>query len=298
MAGAGVSAASEAVAWARAHPRVLVAAAVISALVALPLALAAPSQFHSEGRVLIPASDVVTTEDRQSSVLAIQIEEQARAGLLGATREALGLQGSRVRSVTAVRLKDDDVYLITVSANSAALARRAVVVASDLLIATSDRLAAEQVASLRSQARRAISDLTDRIVANEDERRKLTTRLAGLNRDLERLREGPSGHAARIAQLQRKKERVVAEIGILDADRSFLSSRRGELEDTVVDAERDLVKRESVSQLVAGPSQAGRAAPTRAVVTVAMGTLLGLSVAVIVLLVLERRSPALRSSER
>jgi chromosome segregation ATPase len=173
-----------------------------------------------------------------------------------------------------------------------------VVVASDLLIATSDRLAAEQVASLRSQARRAISDLTDRIVANEDERRKLTTRLAGLNRDLERLREGPSGHAARIAQLQRKKERVVAEIGILDADRSFLSSRRGELEDTVVDAERDLVKRESVSQLVAGPSQAGRAAPTRAVVTVAMGTLLGLSVAVIVLLVLERRSPALRSSER
>ncbi len=289
---------NDAFAWAKERRRILMAAALLSALVALPFALTASPEFRSDGRVLIPASDVVSTESRQTSALEIRIDGYARSALAGDTRDSLGSHGSGLRSVTALRLKDEDLYLITVSATSASLAREAAEVAADVLLDASDAFAEDQVASLRGEARPQITELTDRLIANEDERRQLATKLAGLKDNLDGLREGPSTQAAVIARLQGKKDKTEAAIETLQSDHAFLTDRREGLQDTVADAERDLLERQSVSVLVAGPTEAQRAAPTRTLVTVAIGVLIGLAVAVLVLLVIERRAPAVEASQR
>jgi uncharacterized protein involved in exopolysaccharide biosynthesis len=280
-AGSGV------LAWARRHHRVLIGAVVISAVVAIPFALSTPSEYTSQARVLVPAEDTVSTGSGQTSAIALALVDYLDHGFAGDVQDALGDRAAEVETITGVQLRDEDLYLVTVSTNSSEDVRDAVLVATDTLMVRASELAADQTVRLREQARLRTEELNDQIVALEAEQQRVATELAGAKDDLADARSG--GTAAEVAEAKREVEDLQAEASNLQADHHLLVTRRDGLASLVAQADQDLVTYESVGTLVSGPTTPVRAAPARTLLTFVLAILAGLAVAVGMILVLERR---------
>lgn len=286
-AGSGV------LAWARRHHRVLIGAVVVSAVVAIPFALSTPSEYESQGRVLVPAEDTVSTGIRQTSAIALALGDYLDHDFAGEVRDALGERAAEVETITGVQLRDEDLYLVTVSAASSKDARDAVLVATDTLMDRASELAADQARRLREQARLRTDELNGEIVALEAEQQQVATELAGAKDDLDDARRG--GTAAEIAEAKGEVEALQAETSNLQAEHHLLVTRRQGLASLVAQSDQDLATYESVGTLVSGPTAPVRAAPARTLLTFVLAILAGLAVTVGMIFVLERRrgpSPA------
>lgn len=274
-------------AWARRHHRILIAAILVSVVVAVPFALAAPSEYEAQARVLASAEDTVSTGSAQTSATAIGLGEYLRDDFAGDVRDALGRQGAEVETVTGLQLRDEDLYLVTVSARSAEIAHAAVVVAADTLMARANDLAADQSQRLRRQAQVDIDALNEEVAALEAEQQRVATGLAAAKADLEDARRG--GSAAQVAEAKRRVEKTQTDSSTLQAQHHLLVTRRDGLASLIAQADQDLVTYESVTTLVSGPTTPVRAASARILLTFVLAILAGLAVAVGVVLVLERR---------
>jgi len=262
---------------------------VVSVLAALPFALSVPAQYQSSAQVLIPASDPVSMGTNDVSRVSLQLAAYATAGLPQDVSRSVGDRAaSGLRSVTAVQLRDQDLWLVTALADSPATAQQSVTVAVQSLITHSNDLAETMVRSLESnvapslaQLNRTISMLSSRILQIQQRERALSRKIVHLRQS------GTPGRVPAVrTKLQALRDRRLADAATLD----LAKGKRDAYPGMVQTAFTTLQERIAASAVISPPPPGKRSAPVGLVATIGLAVLAGLVVGLLLVLLIERRS--------
>lgn len=278
----------------------LLAAVVVSAGVALPLALSAPSEYVSQAEVLIPASDPVATKTTQVSAIAIQLGAYANKALGEQVRSTLGPQASAIHSVAAVQQRSEDVYLVTATASIGSVAERAVDEASTSLIDRSNELALEQVQRLEDDVESNVQDLTQELVTLGADRREYARSIALYWERVVSLQVAPFTIAdrAEIQELRERLKRLRAAHSLTSSQIRVLVSKRDAIQTLVEDATQRYLERRTASIMISPPSASDDTVRARIISTVGLAVLAGLIVSFLTILVIERWSRRRRAESQ
>jgi hypothetical protein len=227
--------------------------------------------------------------DNDVSRVSLQLAAYATAGLARDVSLSLGDQAAAgLRSVTAVQLRDQDLWLVTALADSASVAQRAVSVAVQTLITRSNDLAETMVRSLASNVApslarlsRSISMLSSRILRFQQVERALSRKIVHLRKS------GTTDDvlAAR-TKLRALRSRRLADAVTLDLKKG----KRSAYPRLLQTAFGTFQERIAASAVISPPPLGKRSAPVGLVATIGLAVLAGLLVGVFLVLLIERRS--------
>ena len=267
---------------------ILVLVVVLSILAALPFALSTPSEYESSTQVLIPASDPVSINGNDVSRIPVQLAAWAKAGLAQNVSRSLGDRGAGLRSVTAVQLREQDLWLVTALANSASVAQQGVSAGANALIDRSNALAEGMIEDLSSEGTTKLTELNRTIASLSFRFHALQQQEQALSRKIVQLRKSgaPSQLSAATTQLQALREdrqRIGAELSLEKGERSAYPA-------LIQSAVGNFEQRKAASSLIAPAPLGTRSAPARLATTIGLAVLAGLVVGLLLALWIERRS--------
>jgi hypothetical protein len=240
---------------------VLLLGAVISAAAAMPALLNARTGYTSEAEVLVALAEPIEPPVRGVTPLAEALSAYEEGDLRADLQAELGEDAGAIRSVDVTVNRDEGLHVIGVEATSREAASRGALAAADLVVEKSHRLGLEQVENLDA-----------RVAANLD---SLQAERYDAHRDRDRARQDGLQRAEavdfrhRIEVIQSKRQ------GLLDLVRGAITR---------------LAIRQTTTQIVRGPTVPESNLPTRVIETVGLALVVGVVVATLTILWLERRS--------
>lgn len=263
---------------------VIVVALVLAAAVSAGLALSSSGVYQSQASVLIPSADPLQSNVTKVSSIASQLQSYANAQLPLEVRQALGSEGSGLISVHAAAQRDLDTYVVTATAKSRAVTQDAASAAVDRLIAKSDSLGRAQVASLRARIQAALKPLNEDRAPLEGLRLAQVSEIKVLKTQWkDSLGTGNASTAAnRLRQAQASLDHTVTALSVINNQREgYMNLLR--------DASDAQLSREAVSAILSQPSNPSSDLAARLVQTVGLGCIVGLTIAALMIMWLERR---------
>jgi hypothetical protein len=240
---------------------VLLLGAVISAAAAMPALLNARTGYTSEAEVLVALAEPIEPPVRGVTPLAEALSAYEEGDLRADLQAELGEDAGAIRSVDVTVNRDEGLHVIGIEATSREAASRGALAAADLVVEKSHRLGLEQVENLDA-----------RVAANLD---SLQAERYDAHRDRDRARQDGLQRAEavdfrhRIEVIQSKRQ------GLLDLVRGAITR---------------LAIRQTTTQIVRGPTVPESNLPTRVIETVGLALVVGVVVATLTILWLERRS--------
>jgi hypothetical protein len=240
-------------------------ASVVSAAAAVPALLSTPRGFVSEAEVFVAPLDLVDISTRSTPPLARALSHYAGTDLGADVRADLGGDASEVRSIEASEERDVGLFAVTVEARSGEVATRAAELAAASLIEESNTLVDGQVEALRDSAEANLAALA-------------SDRAALRNR-----RDGLLGRAESSPEAALELREVHARLALSRARRSGLIK-------LVQEASALQVSREPASMVVSGPTEPQTDFTVRAIETIGLALVIGLVVATLTIVWLERRT--------
>lgn len=240
---------------------VLLLGAVISAAAAMPALLNARTGYTSEAQVLVALAEPIEPPARGVTPLAEALSAYEGGDLRADLQAELGDDAGTIRSVDVTVNRDEGLHVIGIEATSREAASRGALAAADLVVEESDQLGVEQAQNLDA-----------RVAANLD-----SLQQERFDAHLDRARARQDG-------LQRA-EKVDFRHRI-----EVIQSKRQGLLDLVREAYTRLAIRQTTTQIVSGPTEPESNLPTRVIETVGLALVVGVVVATLTILWLERRS--------
>jgi hypothetical protein len=245
---------------------VLLLGAVISAGAAVPALMNAPKGFTSEARVLVaPAEPVEPAARGATAPLAEALSAYEGAELLADLRAELQDDADAIESIDVTLNREEGLHVIGVVATSRDIAARGAAQAAELVVDESDRLGFEQVETLDANVSVRLDALQqERFEAHRDHAQAEANSPNGIPK-----RSAVIDFESRLDVIQAKRE------GLLDLVREA-SSR--------------LAIRQATTQVAGEPTPPQSNFPTRVIETVGLALVVGVVVATLTILWLERRS--------
>lgn len=267
---------------------VLVFALLVSVVVSVPIALLTPSTFKSRGEVFIPVSDPVSSQLSQVSLIPNKLQSYGSSQLLADTRRNLGSTGSDLESVAITPQRDEGFYEVAIEAKTATAARAGVAAATQGLIREAHDLAQQQISRLQdvidAHIRHGEVVLTKKMTQRDQARAQVQT-LVGRVSSLQATAPGSSELAAASSELSRQR----LELARLDDSISMLERQISGFGDQLQSARSVGIAMAASSEVMSPPSQPATALPLRLLSTVGLALAVGLVVAILAILALERR---------
>lgn len=243
---------------------VLLLGAVISAAAAVPSLMNAPKGFSSEAEVLVAPAEPVEAAARGATPLAQALSAYESGELRADLRAELGDDGDAIESIDVTLNREEGLHVIGVEATSRDIASRGAATAAALVVDESHRLGFEQVDTLDANVSVRLDSLQqERFEAHRDRAQAAANSPNGIKRS------AVIDFESRLDVIQAKRE------GLLDLVREA-SSR--------------LAIRQATTQVVRGPTPPESNFPTRVIETVGLALVVGVVVATLTILWLERRS--------
>jgi hypothetical protein len=240
---------------------VLLLGAVISAAAAMPALLNARTGYTSEAEVLVALAEPIEPPVRGVTPLAEALSAYEEGDLRADLQAELGEDAGAIRSVDVTVNRDEGLHVIGIEATSREAASRGALAAADLVVEKSHRLGLEQVENLDARVAANLDSLqAERYDAHVDRDR---ARQDGLQR------AEAVDFRHRIEVIQSKRQ------GLLDLVRGAITR---------------LAIRQTTTQIVRGPTVPESNLPTRVIETVGLALVVGVVVATLTILWLERRS--------
>lgn len=297
------------------HRKALALSALAAVVVAVPFGLLAPSSYRSSTTVLLSAVEPSAGARSGESVLSLRLKDYAADGFADDVEAALGANAEAVSSVAAREQKTDPIaYQVTVAARSRRLATEAINVATRVLAGKHDALAKEAVDRIERQVNEELGPLTARkseldaqVATRRTELEGLEAQVGSIDSRISTIRSaavrsalsGASASAAAerlIAPLQAQRDELApraaakrAELDQASALASQADADRAVLVDALSTARKNYVAGRALT--TAAPAQAPKADTlARVAETAGLGLVLGLSMACLALVWLERRA--------
>jgi uncharacterized protein involved in exopolysaccharide biosynthesis len=244
---------------------VLLLGAVISAGAAVPALMNAPKGFTSEAQVLVAPAEPVEPAARGATPLAEALSAYESAQLPADLRAELGDDADAVESIDVTLNREEGLHVIGIEATSSDIAARGAATAAELVVDESHRLGFEQVQTLDANVSVRLDSLQqERFEAHRDRAQ------AAAN--------SPNGKPKRSAVID------------FESRLDVIQAKREGLLDLVREASSRLAIRQATTQLVSGPTPPESNFPTRVIETVGLALVVGVVVATLTILWLERRS--------
>jgi hypothetical protein len=152
------------------HRVTLVVSAVLAAVVGVIFGLTGPITFTSNGQLLLPAVDPVTSQGSgagtkpDNSLVGIQVKTYADHDLSDDVRRAIGKDAALLNSFSAKRQRDPIFYRLSADADRGPVAKAAVQAGADALIKKAIELSKAQVDRLQTLVTERLGPLDQQAV--------------------------------------------------------------------------------------------------------------------------------------
>jgi hypothetical protein len=266
-------------------------AACVSVAAAAPSLATSSQGFTSKGQVLIPSVDPVSEiSPRATSPVSVELDTYAGGALSGDVRTALGPEADELIGVAVSQQRDPAFYSISAEARSPGVASEVVEIASAKLIQESESLVDLQIQQLSERVTAELRPLEQDQKALVSQLRALETDAAAIESEIKEL-EAVGGDQA-IVQINSLRDRLEAkeiEISVLDSRINLIESQRQGLSALIESANSARIARIATSSLISGPSVPQSTRTEQVVRTVALALLVGIIVAALMIMWLDRR---------
>ncbi|MFN2489106.1 MAG: alkaline phosphatase family protein [Actinomycetota bacterium] len=268
---------------------VVLLGALVSVVVAIPSLSSTPKGYTSEGEVYIPNLDpVADVSSRDTSSSTVILASYGGGELDADVRDKLGSVGPELVSVSASQDRDLAFFTVSAEARSPEVAREAVSLGSTALIEESDALVEEQIQQLSDRVTAELQPLQEEQAMLEASLREVEVDTDALEERIDTLEADVlSGDRVdalrdRLQDREIRASRLNSQIDVLEAERLGFA-------DLIRSANSTRVVRAATSRVIGGPSTPETTRTEHIIQTVALALLVGLVVAALIIMWLDRR---------